>query len=108
MSDEAILWVTLGVAGVITYAFRLSFILLLGKLHLAPWMQRALRFVPPAALAAIIFPELLVRNGELMLGLDNPRLLAGLVASVVAWRTKSVLWTIGAGMAALWGLQALQ
>ena len=38
----------------------------------------------------------------------NPRLLAGLIAGVVAWRTQNIFYTIGAGMLALWGLQGLQ
>jgi branched-subunit amino acid transport protein len=37
----------------------------------------------------------------------NPRVAAALVAGVVAWHTHSTLKTLGAGMAALWLLQAL-
>lgn len=107
MNNTALLWITLIAAGLITYAFRLSFILLLGRIQLSPLVRRALRFVPPAALTAIIFPELLIRDGELAIGLDNPRLLAGLCATAVAWRTKSILWTIATGMVALWLLQWL-
>jgi len=107
MNNAALLWITLIAAGLITYAFRLSLILLLGRIQLSPLMRRALRFVPPAALTAIVFPELLIRDGVLQVGLDNPRLLAGLLATVVAWRTKSILWTIVVGMLALWLLQWL-
>jgi branched-subunit amino acid transport protein len=32
----------------------------------------------------------------------NGRLLAGLIAALVAWRTQNVLWTIGVGMVVLW------
>ena len=35
------------------------------------------------------------------------RLLAGVLAVVVAWRTKNVLLTIGVGMAALWVLMGV-
>jgi len=34
-------------------------------------------------------------------------LLAGLIAIVVAWRTKHALITIGTGMIALWALSAI-
>ena len=107
MSNTTLLWITLIAAGLITYAFRLSFILLLGRIQLSPLVQRALRFVPPAALTAIIFPELLIRDGELAIGPNNPRLLAGLFAIIVAWRTKSILWTIVVGMVTLWLFQWL-
>jgi branched-subunit amino acid transport protein len=39
--------------------------------------------------------------------LGNERLLAGLVAVLIAWRTRSVLFTLGGGMATLWALQAM-
>lgn len=95
------------VAGVLTYLTRLSFIALLGRFELPPLAARALRFVPPAVLSAIIFPEMMVRGGELQLGWRNARFLAGLVAALVAWRTRNVFLTIAVGMAALWALQAI-
>ena len=98
----------LALAGLITFATRLSFIALLGRVESPPLLTRALRFVPPAVLSAIIFPELLVRDGALRLGLGNARLVAGVIAAAVAWRTRNVLLTIAVGMGALWILQALQ
>jgi branched-subunit amino acid transport protein len=44
----------------------------------------------------------------LSLSLANPRLVAGVAASLVAWRTKSVFLTIGVGMALFWILQAVR
>lgn len=88
--------------GVVTYLIRLSPIALFGRIDVPPIIQRALRFVPPAVLSAIIFPEMLSPGGSLDLSLGNVRLLAGIIAALVAWRSKNVLLTIGAGMAALW------
>ena len=69
-------------------------------------MRRALRFVPPAVLSAIVFPELMIRSsGQINLSLTNFRLLAGIMAVLVAWRTKNTLLTILAGMVALLLLQ---
>ena len=39
--------------------------------------------------------------GSVHIGLDNPRLLAGILAGVIAWRTRNTLLTIAAGMLAL-------
>jgi branched-subunit amino acid transport protein len=97
----------LALAGLLTFATRLSFIALLGRVETPPLLARALRFVPPAVLSAIALPELLVREGRIDASPGNPRLLAGLAALLVAWRTRSVPLTIGAGMAALWALQLL-
>ncbi len=89
-----ILWLTILLAGVATYATRLSFIQLYGRRTIPDWMARSLRFVPPAVLTAIIFPELLMHSGGLDLSIGNFRLLAGMVAALVAWRTKNVLLTV--------------
>ena len=66
--------------GIVTYAIRLSLIALMGRVDVTPLIQRALRFVPPAVLSAIIFPELFMRNGTLDVSPGNMRLLAGLLA----------------------------
>jgi branched-subunit amino acid transport protein len=100
-------WLILLAAGAITYLIRLSFIALLGRIDVPPLVGRALRFVPPAVLSAIIFPEMLRPNGALDLSLGNVRLLAGLLAAIVAWRSKNVLLTIAVGMVALWVLRAV-
>lgn len=101
------LWLVIIGMGVITYGIRLSMIVLLEKVEISTKLKQALRFVPPAVLSAIIFPELLQPGGTLNISLSNDRLVAGLLAMVVAWKTKNVLWTIAVGMAVLWLLQTL-
>ncbi len=98
---------TILVMGLITYSIRLSLILLLDRLDIPPLVQRGLKYVPPAVLSAIIFPELFRPQGALDVSWGNARLLAGVVATLVAWRTRNVLWTIAAGMAVFWLLSAL-
>jgi branched-subunit amino acid transport protein len=100
-----LLWAVITGMALITYGLRLSVIALLGRLRMPRIALQALRFVPPAVLSAIILPEVLRPGGTLNLSLGNARLPAALLAAVVAWRTRSVLLTIGAGMAALWLLQ---
>lgn len=101
------IWATIIVSGVLTFATRLSFIIFYGKIYMPDPMERALRFVPPAVLTAIFFPDLLLDSGELFISFANARLLAGTLAIVVAWRTKSVTYTIVIGMFTLWILQYL-
>ncbi len=101
------LWLTIIAMGVVTYALRLSLIALLGRFEVPPLVSRGLRFVPPAVLSAIFVPELLQPGGKLNLSLGNARLLAGLLAMLVAWRTRNVLLTVGVGMVALWILQSI-
>jgi branched-subunit amino acid transport protein len=100
-------WLILIGMGLVTFGTRLLPIVLLGRVEIPVVVQRALRFVPPAVLSAIIAPELLMPGGEFNLSLANARLLAGVIATLVAWRTKNVLLTIAAGMIALWVLSAI-
>lgn len=100
-----ILWLALVGIGLATYLMRLSFIVALERLTLPPLTRRALRFVPLAALIALVTPELVPPN---LAALDTnavARLLAALLAALVAWRTRNVLLTILVGMLALWLLQ---
>jgi len=94
-------WLFLGM-GVITFAIRLA--MLLGQFEMPTVVQRALRYVPFAVLSAIIAPELLLPapNNALNISLGNARLLAGVIAIVVAARTHNVLLTIIVGMVTLW------
>ena len=101
------IWLVMLIGGFITFGMRFSFIFLFGKFHIPETVRRALHYVPPAVLSAIVFPELFLRNGTLYLSFGNVRLLAGLIAMAVAWFTKNTLVTILAGMIALFVLQWL-
>jgi len=106
MSQMTLLWVFIG-AGLATFLIRLSFIAVEGRVRLPAWFRTALQFVPAAMLSALIAPDLLMRDGALYLSPYNTRLIAGLVAIVIAARTRSVGWTIAGGMAALIALETL-
>jgi branched-subunit amino acid transport protein len=93
------LWWIILLAGVITYTIRLSFILGMERLKFPDWFSRSLRYVPPAVLSAIIVPELASWNGAIHISWNNPQILAGIVAILVAWRTRNVLFTLAAGLA---------
>jgi branched-subunit amino acid transport protein len=99
------LWLVVLAAALGTYALRVSFVALFGRVDEVPArVQRVLAFVPPAVLAALVLPEL-VRYGEtLSVSLANDRLVAEVVAAVVAWKTEDMLATVVVGMLALYAL----
>lgn len=101
------LWLVILGGALVTFAVRLSFIALIPPDRLPASLRRGLRLVPPAVLAAIILPGLLSPSGTLFLSLTNDRLWAGLLALLIAWRTRSTWLTIAVGMVALWGLGRL-
>lgn len=106
MTTTAMFLTILGM-GLITYLLRLVPFIMAGRRELPPRLVDALRYVPAAVLSAIVAPELFMPQGTLDISLGNERLIAGLVAIVVAWRTRNILLTIVVGMVVLWLLQAL-
>lgn len=101
------LWGLMLASGLLTFAIRYSFIAAEGHYQPPPWFRRLLPFVPVAALTALVAPELLLMQGELVLGAGNPRLWAGVAAIVVAAVWRNTLLTIGSGFVALFLLQRL-
>lgn len=98
-------WLAIVAVGATTFLLRASFIVFADPQRFPRAFREALAFVPAAVLAAIVAPGLLMPGGTLDVSLTNPRLVAGAVAILVAARTRSVLATTVAGMAALWLLQ---
>lgn len=85
-----------------TYLLRLSF-LAKSEPRYPEAMARALRYVPVTVLAALIAPKILLVDQQFTV-LDNPYLLPALVAAVVAYFTKNLGLTIGAGLTLYWTL----
>ncbi len=86
----------------VTFLPRYGVLALLGRLEMPKSVFRALRYVPVTVLSAIIFPDLLLKNGSLNLAPNNSFLAAGIISVLVSWRTKNLLLTIVLGMVALW------
>ncbi len=98
----SIMLLTIAAMGLVTFALRLSLILLAGRIQIPVLIRRALAFVPPAVFAAIIFPDMLRPAGMLDLSWENPFLFSGLTAILTAYWSKNVVLTMVAGMLALW------
>ena len=103
MTIDAGLWGLFLAMGAVTLGARASFLLAQDRLTLPPLLRRSLTYVPPAVLAAIVTPALFEPSG-VQAGPLDARLVAGAVAVVIAWRTKSVLATLLVGMGVLWAL----
>ena len=88
----------LGMA-IATFIVRYPVLVLVGKIPLPESVFKALRYVPPAVLAAIIVPGMIMPDGAIDISPSNAYLVAGIVGGVIAWRTKNLLITILVGMA---------
>ena len=98
-------WIAILGVALATFLLRASFIVFADPHRFPQAFRRALVFVPPSVLAAIVAPGLLMKDGVLDLSLGNPRWIAGLFAIVLAAWTRSLVAAIACGMAALWVLQ---
>lgn len=91
---------------VVTFAIRFSFIYLLGRIErVPPRIELALGFVPAAVLAALAVPGFITVEPTVVGTLTSPKLIAGIVAAGVAWKTEDVTATVVTGMAVLWLFQ---
>lgn len=100
------IWTAIVLAGIGTYAMRASFLVFAHRLaDVPPSIQRLLRQIPPAALAAIVVPALLRPHDQL--DLWQPRFLAGVVAALVAWKTRNVALTLVVGIGIVMLIDAL-
>lgn len=99
-------WWTIVLAAVGTFAMRASFLAMAHKLvRVPPRAHRVLRQIPPAALAALVLPAFVRPEGHF--DLFQARSGAGLLAALVAWRTRNAMLTLVVGMGALLLIQAL-
>lgn len=94
-------WIVLATCSVTMLACRVLPLFILKGKELPPAMSRALGFIPPAAFAALVANDLL-SPGMFSAGLwaGAVPLLAAVCVVAVAAKTKSLLWSAVAGVAA--------
>ncbi len=99
-------WQLVGAMALVTFLIRYSLLAFSGRLQLSPALVRALAYVPPVVLTAIVVPAVVMpEGGELWLGWDNARLVGAIACVVLAMWRKNLLLTIAGGMAVFWGWQ---
>ena len=100
------IWIAIVLAGIGTYAMRAAFLVFAHRLtDVPPNVQRLLRQIPPAALASIVVPALMRPEGQL--DVVQPRFVAGVLAALVAWRTRNIALTLAVGIGVVMAIDAL-
>ncbi|MFO1345376.1 MAG: AzlD domain-containing protein [Rhodocyclaceae bacterium] len=100
---DATIWGIFILIGLATTLPRASFIVLGNRVTLPSVVQRALRYAPAAALAAIVVPDVLLVSGEL--APLNPKLAAAGAAIAAALLSRNPWLPFIAGMGVLLGLK---
>ena len=100
------IWLVMIVGGVFTFGTR--FVMLSGWVaqRLPRWLIDALVFVPIAVLTAILVPAVLIDpTTQQIIVIGNARIVAAVVATIIALLTRNVIATISSGLASLWFVQ---
>jgi len=93
---------------VVTFVTRALFFVLPASVRIPPAVERALRFAPACALAAIITPTMFARNGDVFISWHNHHMWSLLAATAFfVWR-RNLMWAMVVAMAVftvlrLWG-----
>ncbi len=82
----------------VTFLIRYPVLAFLSKMNIPEKYLDGLRFVPPTVLTAIIIPQLFFDNKQFDISFQNPQLIAGFIAALIAWKSKNLLLTIVLGM----------
>ena len=95
-----LLLVTLGMV-LATFLTRAALLLVGQRFKPSPRVEKALRYAPVCALAALIAPEIVVRSGTVDLSLANSHLVAAVAAAGVFLWKRSMVWCIVVGLLVL-------
>ena len=86
---------------VITVVTRGFFFLSRREIPLPEWLRQGLRYAPLAAMAAVVVPEVVMLNGQLIGTWQDARLFAVAAGAAWFWWRRGILGTILVGMAVL-------
>jgi branched-subunit amino acid transport protein len=92
---------------VITVLTRAFFFISRRELPMPAWLQRGLRYAPLAALAAVVGPEVLMKQGHLIATWQDARPWAAVAGAAYFFWRRSILGTIVSGMAVLLPLKLI-
>ena len=95
-------WLSIIVAGIITYFTRMTMIALVGRDMLGDRIKAVLAYVPSAVFPAIIFPSIFINDYGNFIEMSDPKIFAAIVAIVVGYFSKNVIATILSGLISYW------
>ena len=101
MTGRTDLWTLAVIAGLagVTVLTRCFFFILDRPWTLPGWALRALQYAPVAALAGVVAPEVFVAGGHFVSTWQDARIFAAPAGALAYFWRRSVLLTIGVGMA---------
>jgi branched-subunit amino acid transport protein len=106
--DQILIFLTLLGMQAVTYLPRVLPLWILSSLTLPRVVETWLHYVPPAVLAAMLFPAVLVHDQRLTLSLENVFFWAAIPTAAAAWKTRSFFGAVLTGMVVVALARAVQ
>ena len=97
-------WLSIIVAGVLTYFTRMAMIALVSREMLGDKIKAVLEYVPSAVFPAIIFPAIFINDFGSFVDMNDPKIFGAIVAVIVGYFSKNIIATILAGLLSYWFL----
>jgi branched-subunit amino acid transport protein len=97
-------WLSIIVAGILTYFTRMTMITLVNRDMLGDKIKAVLEYVPSAVFPAIIFPAIFINDYGLFVEINDPKIFAAVVAVIVGYLSKNIIATISSGLVSYWFL----
>jgi|TARA_B100000959_G_scaffold235506_1_gene253865 branched-subunit amino acid transport protein len=97
-------WLSIIIAGVLTYLTRMAMIALVSREMLGDKIKAVLEYVPSAVFPAIIFPAIFINDFGSFVEINDPKIFGAIVAVIVGYFSKNIIATILAGLLSYWFL----
>ena len=97
-------WITIIIAGIITYFTRMTMIALVDRDLLGERVKEVLAYVPSAVFPAIIFPAIFINDFGTFIEMNDPKIFGAIVAIIVGYFSKNIIATILSGLISYWFL----
>tara|TARA_B100001057_G_scaffold120861_1_gene119591 strand:- start:127 stop:444 length:318 start_codon:yes stop_codon:yes gene_type:complete len=97
-------WLTIIIAGLLTYFMRMTMIALISRDMLGDRVKAVLEYVPSAVFPAIIFPAVFINDYGTFIPINDPKIFGALIAVIVGYFSKNIIATILAGLVSYWFL----
>ena len=95
-------WLSIIIAGILTYFTRMTMIALVSRDMLGDRIKAVLAYVPSAVFSAIIFPAIFINDYGTFIEMNDPKIFGATVAIVVGYFSRNVIATILSGLISYW------
>ena len=95
-------WLSIIIAGILTYFTRMTMIALVDRDMLGEKIKAVLAYVPSAVFPAIIFPAIFINDYGTYIEINDPKIFGAIVAIIVCYFSKNVIATIFSGLISYW------